>query len=164
VLAARRLGAERIILMGRHTGRTGLGRQWGATDVMAKRGAEGIAKVLDLTGGDGTYVVVEVVGHRPAYDMAVGVVRVGGVISRVGVPQYEASRRSEGPATAGRSRENHPAGPTVTISRGRLRSPCSRRTAPPARHARWGFPTAMIALLEPLPASGDTRLATPSYS
>jgi len=89
VLAAGRLGAERIILMGRHTGRTDLGRQWGATDVVAERGEEGIAKVLDLTGGDGTHVVVEAVGHRPAYDMAVGVVRVGGSISRVGVPQYE---------------------------------------------------------------------------
>jgi threonine dehydrogenase-like Zn-dependent dehydrogenase len=89
VLAARRLGAERIILMGRHTDRTNLGRQWGATDVVAERGEEGIAKALDLTGGDGTHVVVEAVGHRPAYDMAVGVVRVGGAISRVGVPQYE---------------------------------------------------------------------------
>jgi threonine dehydrogenase-like Zn-dependent dehydrogenase len=89
VLAARRLGAERIILMGRHTDRTGLGQEWGATDVVAERGEEGIAQVLDLTGGDGTHVVVEAVGHRPAYDMAVGVVRVGGAISRVGVPQYE---------------------------------------------------------------------------
>ena len=89
VLAVRRLGAERIILMGRHADRTGLGRQWGATDVVAERGQEGIAKVLDLTGGDGTHVVVEAVGLRPAYDMAVGVVRVGGAISRVGVPQYE---------------------------------------------------------------------------
>jgi len=89
VLAARRLGAERIILMGRHADRTDLGRQWGATDVVAERGEEGIAKVLDLTGGDGTHVVVEAVGHRPAYDTAVGVVRVGGAISRVGVPQYE---------------------------------------------------------------------------
>ena len=89
VLAAKRLGAERIILMGRHADRTDLGRQWGATDVVAERGEEGIAKVLDLTGGDGTHVVVEAVGHRPAYDTAVGVVRVGGAISRVGVPQYE---------------------------------------------------------------------------
>ena len=89
VLAASRLGAERIILMGRHADRTDLGRQWGATDVVAERGEEGIAKVLDLTGGDGTRVVVEAVGHRPAYDMAVGVVRVGGAISRVGVRQYE---------------------------------------------------------------------------
>jgi threonine dehydrogenase-like Zn-dependent dehydrogenase len=89
VLAAKRLGAERIILMGRHTDRTDLGREWGATDVVAERGDEGLAQVLDLTGGDGTHIVVEAVGMRPAYDMAVGVVRVGGTISRVGVPQYE---------------------------------------------------------------------------
>ncbi|MEJ5946889.1 alcohol dehydrogenase catalytic domain-containing protein [Pseudokineococcus basanitobsidens] len=89
VLASRRLGAERIILMGRHTARTDLGREWGATDVVAERGDEGIAKVADLTGGAGTHVVLEAVGHRPAYDMALGVARAGGTISRVGVPQYE---------------------------------------------------------------------------
>ncbi len=89
VLSARRLGAERIILMGRHTTRTDLGRQFGATDVVAERGEEGIARVRDLTDGDGTHVVLEAVGHMPAYEQSVGVVRPGGVISRVGVPQYE---------------------------------------------------------------------------
>ncbi|TDW94132.1 threonine dehydrogenase-like Zn-dependent dehydrogenase [Kribbella pratensis] len=88
VLSAKRLGAEQIILMGRHTARTDLGREYGASDVVAERGEEGIARVRDLTGGDGTHVVLEAVGHRPAYDQAVGVVRAGGVISRVGVPQY----------------------------------------------------------------------------
>lgn len=89
VLAAKRLGAEQIILMGRHTDRTNLGVEFGATDVVAERGEEGIAKVRELTGGDGTHTVLECVGHRPAYDQALGVVRPGGVISRVGVPQYE---------------------------------------------------------------------------
>jgi threonine dehydrogenase-like Zn-dependent dehydrogenase len=89
VLAARRLGAERIILMGRHADRTDLGREFGATDVVAERGEEGIARVRDLTRGQGTHVVIEAVGHMPAYEQAVGVVRPGGVISRVGVPQYE---------------------------------------------------------------------------
>jgi threonine dehydrogenase-like Zn-dependent dehydrogenase len=89
VLAAKRLGAERIILMGRHKDRTDLGREFGATNVVPERGAEGIEKVRELTSGDGTHTVLEAVGHRPAYDMAVGVVRAGGVISRVGVPQYE---------------------------------------------------------------------------
>lgn len=89
VLASTRLGAERIILMGRHTDRTDLGREWGATDVVAERGEEGISRVLELTGGDGTAIVIEAVGLRPAYDTAVGVVRVGGTISRVGAPQYE---------------------------------------------------------------------------
>lgn len=57
--------------------------------LLTERGEEGTAKVMDLTGGDGAHVVIEAVGHRPAYDTAVGVVRVGGTISRVGVPQYE---------------------------------------------------------------------------
>ncbi|RMI04887.1 IMP dehydrogenase [Cellulomonas triticagri] len=89
VLAARQLGAERIVLMGRHTDRTDLGRAFGATDVVAARGAEGVQEVLDLTGGEGAHVVLEAVGHMPAYEQSYGVVRAGGVISRVGVPQYE---------------------------------------------------------------------------
>ncbi|MEU5655097.1 alcohol dehydrogenase catalytic domain-containing protein [Streptomyces sp. NPDC047737] len=88
VLAAKRLGAEQIVLMGRHTARTDLGRAFGATDVVAERGSEGIEKVRELTGG-GSPIVLEAVGHRPAYEQAYGVVRAGGTISRVGVPQYE---------------------------------------------------------------------------
>ena len=89
VLAARQLGAEQIILMGRHKERTDLGREFGATDVVAERGAQGVAQVLELTGGEGSHVVLEAVGYRAAYEQAYGVVRPGGVISRVGVPQYE---------------------------------------------------------------------------
>ncbi|MET7460218.1 zinc-dependent alcohol dehydrogenase family protein [Nonomuraea sp. NPDC005501] len=89
VLSAKRLGAEQIILMGRHTARTELGREFGATDVVSARGEEGIDQVRGLTGGHGTHVVLEAVGNMPAYEQAVGVVRPGGVISRVGVPQYE---------------------------------------------------------------------------
>jgi threonine dehydrogenase-like Zn-dependent dehydrogenase len=89
VLAAKQFGAKRIILMGRHKDRTDLGVELGATDVVAERGEEGIAKVRELTGGDGTHVVLEAVGHFPAYEQAIGVVRAGGVISRVGVPQYD---------------------------------------------------------------------------
>ena len=89
VLAAKQMGAETIILMGRHTSRTDLGKEFGATHVVAERGEEGIAKVMEITGGEGAHVVLEAVGHRPAYEQAYGVVRPGGVISRVGVPQYE---------------------------------------------------------------------------
>jgi threonine dehydrogenase-like Zn-dependent dehydrogenase len=89
VLAAKQLGAERIILMGRHQTRTDLGIEFGATDVVSARGADGIAQVLELTGGEGSHVVLEAVGHMPAYEQAYGIVRPGGVISRVGVPQYE---------------------------------------------------------------------------
>jgi threonine dehydrogenase-like Zn-dependent dehydrogenase len=88
VLAARRLGAERILLMGRHKGRTDLGREFGATDVIAERGAEGIALVRDLTGGDGTHAVLECVGTGPSIEMALGAVRDGGAVSRVGAAQY----------------------------------------------------------------------------
>jgi threonine dehydrogenase-like Zn-dependent dehydrogenase len=89
VMAAQRLGAEQIVLMGRHRSRTDLGREFGATDVVAERGEEGVAMVRDLTGGRGTHTVLECVGHLPAYEQALGVVRAGGVISRVGVPQYD---------------------------------------------------------------------------
>jgi threonine dehydrogenase-like Zn-dependent dehydrogenase len=92
VLSARQLGAERIILMGRHQARTDLGRRYGATDVVAERGEEGIAAVRDLTSGDGAHVVVDAVGHLPAYEQALAVVRDGGTVTRVGVPQY-----SDGP-------------------------------------------------------------------
>jgi threonine dehydrogenase-like Zn-dependent dehydrogenase len=90
VLSARQLGAERIVLMGRHRQRTDLGREFGATEVVAARGPEGISEVRDLTGG-GSPIVLEAVGHMPAYEQAVGIVRPGGMISRVGVPQYEAA-------------------------------------------------------------------------
>lgn len=89
VMSAKLLGASRIILMGHHTDRTDLGVEFGATDVVAERGEEGVEKVKDLTGGDGTHVVIEAVGFQDAYDEAFGVVRNGGVVSRVGVPQYQ---------------------------------------------------------------------------
>jgi threonine dehydrogenase-like Zn-dependent dehydrogenase len=89
VLAAHRLGAEHIVLMGRHKTRTDLGRTFGAIDVVSERGAEGIEKVRDLTRGQGTARVLECVGTMGALEMAQGVARAGGAISRVGVPQYE---------------------------------------------------------------------------
>lgn len=89
VLAAKQMGAEQIILMGRHPERTDLGVEWGATYVVPTRGEEGINAVMELTGGLGSHIVLEAVGHMPAYEQAVGVVRPGGIISRVGVPQYE---------------------------------------------------------------------------
>uniref|UniRef100_A0AAU3IBW8 Alcohol dehydrogenase catalytic domain-containing protein n=1 Tax=Streptomyces sp. NBC_01393 TaxID=2903851 RepID=A0AAU3IBW8_9ACTN len=87
VIAAKRLGAERIVLAGRHEIRTDLGREFGATYVVAERGEEGVARIRDLTGG--VDKVIEAVGTRPALDTALGAVLDGGTISRLGVPQYE---------------------------------------------------------------------------
>jgi threonine dehydrogenase-like Zn-dependent dehydrogenase len=89
VLSAKQLGAEQIILMGRHKARTDLGVEFGATHVVAERGEEGVERVRELTGGDGTHCVLEAVGHLPALEQAFGVVRAGGTISRVGAPQYD---------------------------------------------------------------------------
>ena len=89
VIAAKRLGAGRIILMGRHEERTNLGREFGATDVVSERDAEGIAKVRELTAGDGAHSVLECVGTLSSMEMALGVVRDGGTVGRVGAAQYE---------------------------------------------------------------------------
>jgi threonine dehydrogenase-like Zn-dependent dehydrogenase len=94
VLSAKRLGAEQIILMGRHQARTDLGREFGATEVVSERGKEGVAKVRELTNGDGTHAVLECVGLEAAIETAFGVVRPGGAISRVGVPQYAATPKT----------------------------------------------------------------------
>ena len=77
--------------MGSHEDRTALGREFGATDVIAERGNAGVAQVRDLT-DDGVRTVLECVGSLPALETAFGAVRDGGVISRAGVPQY-----SDGP-------------------------------------------------------------------
>ncbi|HWO66569.1 MAG TPA: zinc-dependent alcohol dehydrogenase family protein [Umezawaea sp.] len=88
VISARLLGAEQIILMGRHRTRTDLGRDFGATDVVADRGEEGVARVKELTGGKGTRGVLECVGLKDSVVQGFGVVRDGGTISRVGAPQF----------------------------------------------------------------------------
>ncbi|MFF1465124.1 zinc-binding dehydrogenase [Streptomyces sp. NPDC058330] len=88
VISARLLGAEQIVLMGRHTARTDLGRDFGATDVVAERGEEGIARVKELTGGEGSRKVLECVGLEDAIRQSFGIVRDGGTISRVGAPQF----------------------------------------------------------------------------
>ncbi|MEU4098331.1 alcohol dehydrogenase catalytic domain-containing protein [Streptomyces sp. NPDC026673] len=88
VISAKLLGAEQIILMGRHQVRTDLGRDFGATGVVAERGEEGIARVRELTGGEGTRKVLECVGLKDAIVQSFGVVRDGGTVSRVGAPQH----------------------------------------------------------------------------
>jgi threonine dehydrogenase-like Zn-dependent dehydrogenase len=87
VLAARRLGAEQIILLGRHTDRTDLGRDFGATDVVAERGKEAVQRVRELTGGDGVHAVLECVGLGDSMRTAISIARPGATVGRVGVPQ-----------------------------------------------------------------------------
>ena len=89
VIAAKRLGAEQIIIMGRHADRIALAKEFGATDVVGERGEEAIARVRELTGGFGVQSVLECVGTEQAMDTAMGVVRPGGAVGRVGVPHYE---------------------------------------------------------------------------
>jgi threonine dehydrogenase-like Zn-dependent dehydrogenase len=89
VIAARRLGAERIIMLGRHADRIALARELGATDVVSERGEEAVARVRELTGGHGAHSVLECVGHGQSMDTALRVARPGGAVGRVGVPQGE---------------------------------------------------------------------------
>ncbi|MET9639528.1 zinc-dependent alcohol dehydrogenase family protein [Streptomyces virginiae] len=86
VLAAKRLGAERIIALGRHTVRTDIARLFGATDVVAERGEAAEAAVRELTGGRGAHCVIEAVGTEQSMRTAVGITRDGGAIGYVGVP------------------------------------------------------------------------------
>jgi threonine dehydrogenase-like Zn-dependent dehydrogenase len=88
VIAARRLGAEQIIILGRHEDRLALARDFGATDVVTERGEEAIERVRELTGGEGVHSVLECVGLDQSMETAVGIARPGGAVGRVGVPQH----------------------------------------------------------------------------
>ena len=90
VIAAKRLGAEQIIIMGRHPDRIALAREFGATEVVSERGEEAVEHVRQLTGGFGVQSVLECVGTGQAMETSMGVVRAGGAVGRVGVPHYEA--------------------------------------------------------------------------
>ena len=86
VLAAKEMGAERIIAMSRHESRQKLAGEFGATDIVAERGEEGIARIKDLTRGVGANSVLECVGTMESFDQALAVSRPGGTIGYVGVP------------------------------------------------------------------------------
>src|SRR5215207_10663800 len=89
VIAARRLGAERIILLGHHPDRIALERDFGATDVVSERGDEAVERVRELTDGFGAHSVLECVGLEQATVTALRIVRPGGAVGRVGVPQED---------------------------------------------------------------------------
>ena len=89
VIAAKRLGAEQIILLGRHADRISLVRDFGATDVVGERGDAAVERERELTGGFGAHSVLECVGLAQSMQTAIEIARPGGAIGRVGVPQDE---------------------------------------------------------------------------
>jgi threonine dehydrogenase-like Zn-dependent dehydrogenase len=86
VLAARRLGAERVVAMSRHKDRQEVAKAFGATDIVEQRGAEGVAAVHELLGGIGADSVLECVGTRESMQQAIDGARPGGRVGYVGVP------------------------------------------------------------------------------
>jgi threonine dehydrogenase-like Zn-dependent dehydrogenase len=88
VIAAKRLGAEQIVILGRHSDRIALGKEFGVTDVVSERGEEAVERVKQITGGYGVHSVLESVGTEQAMLTAVNITRPGGAVGRVGVPHY----------------------------------------------------------------------------
>jgi threonine dehydrogenase-like Zn-dependent dehydrogenase len=86
ILAARQLGAERIIAMSRHEPRQKLALEFGATDIVTERGDAGVARIKDMTGGYGAHSVIEAVGNQESMMQAIRSTRPGGQLGYVGVP------------------------------------------------------------------------------
>jgi threonine dehydrogenase-like Zn-dependent dehydrogenase len=89
VLAARRLGASRIIALSRHPGRQAIAKEFGATDIIAARGDEATEAVMDLTGGIGADAALECAGTAQAIATAFAIARPGSTVGMVGVPHGE---------------------------------------------------------------------------
>lgn len=90
-IAAKRFGAEEIIMLGRHDDRIALAREFGATEIVSERGDEAIERVRELTKGRGVHSVLECVGTDQSMATAMGIARPGASIGRVGVPHYAAT-------------------------------------------------------------------------
>jgi len=95
VIAAKRLGAEQIIILGRHADRIALAKDFGATDVVRERGDAAVERVRALTSGYGVHSVLECVGLEQAMNTAISIARPGGAVGRVGVPQEQTIPGSE---------------------------------------------------------------------
>jgi threonine dehydrogenase-like Zn-dependent dehydrogenase len=95
VIAAKRLGAEQIIILGRHADRIALAKDFGATDVVSERGDAAVERVRELTGGYGVHSVLECVGLEQAMNTAISIASPGGAVGRVGVPQEQTIPGSE---------------------------------------------------------------------
>jgi threonine dehydrogenase-like Zn-dependent dehydrogenase len=94
VIASKRLGAERIILLGNNPDRISLGQEFGATDIVRDRGDEAVERVRELTNGLGAHSVLECVGLEEAVVTALEIARAGGAIGRVGVPEHDTTPTS----------------------------------------------------------------------
>jgi threonine dehydrogenase-like Zn-dependent dehydrogenase len=90
VIAAKRLGAEQIIMMGHHPDRIALAQEFGATEIVGERGDEAVERVRALAGAFGVHSVLECVGTEQAINTAIEIARPGGAVGRVGVPHYPA--------------------------------------------------------------------------
>jgi len=86
VLSAKQMGAERIIAMSRHESRQKLAREFGATDIVAERGDEGVARIKELTDGIGADSVLECVGTQESIMQTIRSARPGGYVGYAGVP------------------------------------------------------------------------------
>jgi threonine dehydrogenase-like Zn-dependent dehydrogenase len=86
VLSAKEMGGERIIAMSRHETRQKLAREFGATDIVTERGAEGVERIKELTNGVGADSVLECVGTLESMMQAIQSTRPGGYVGYVGVP------------------------------------------------------------------------------
>ena len=148
VLAAARMGAERIIAMSRHESRQRIAREFGATDIVEARGDEGVAAVMELTDGVGADAVLECVGTNESMTTAIAAARPGATVGYVGVPhgiEYPVRRhvrpqrrhrrrhrpRPPVPPAAARRRARRGDQPGRRSSTSRSRSPTSPRPTPP---------------------------------
>ena len=91
VIAAKRLGAEQIIMLGRHADRIALAKEFAVTDIVSERGDAAVQCVRELTGGFGVHSVLECVGLEESMHAAIGIASPGGAV--VSVPQDETLRR-----------------------------------------------------------------------
>jgi threonine dehydrogenase-like Zn-dependent dehydrogenase len=125
VIAAQRLGAEQIIILGRHA-RIALAREFGATDVVSERGEEAVERVRELTDGFGVHSVLESVGLEQSMLTAIGIARPGGAVGRVGLPQDETMPASQ-PGSSATS--PWPADPLRSVHTSRSFCPTSSKAA-----------------------------------
>jgi threonine dehydrogenase-like Zn-dependent dehydrogenase len=170
VIAARRLGAEQIIILGRRPDRIALAKDFGATDVVSERGDEAVERVRALTGRLGVHSVLECVGTDQAMATAIGIASPGGAVGRVGVPHYETTAAWEtafyaNPCVHGRAAPRRPrrqdrARPGDRPGRGPRRLPGDERSR---IHQGHGEALTVTPLARPLSRSCAGALRCDTY-